>query len=214
MFTKMQKIILTLIVVLPVLIFSSFSIGCLSIPGCNQYEKNYQFLYAKAQKYYQQNESSIANRRYITIIDYTLPSYCKRMTITDVVNGSRERFLVTHGHGGKKGNIYAPGFSNIPESFLTPLGFLKTGEEYEGIHGRSLKLHGLEKGLNDKSEERNIVIHKASYASQDAIIENISTEARPRLGESKGCPALDPAVIHSVINRLKDGSLVYIYGKK
>jgi hypothetical protein len=61
--------------------------------------------------------------------------------------------------------------------------------------------------LNDKAMERRIVMHPAEY---------VSTEFRAaqggRVGRSWGCPALDPAVAPALIDRIQDGSLVYVAG--
>ncbi|MFH0341447.1 MAG: murein L,D-transpeptidase catalytic domain-containing protein [Chromatiales bacterium] len=80
-----------------------------------------------------------------------------------------------------------------------------TEESYQGRNGESLRLRGLEQGINDLARERAIVIHGAPYVSRDFI------KAHGRLGRSWGCPALRREVAHSVIDLIRGGSLVLIY---
>jgi hypothetical protein len=80
-----------------------------------------------------------------------------------------------------------------------------TGATYIGKHGLSLKLHGLEPGINDHAEERAIVIHAADYVSEDLA------RRQGRIGRSQGCPALRPAVARKLIDAIRDGTLVFAY---
>jgi hypothetical protein len=85
------------------------------------------------------------------------------------------------------------------------LGLFVTAGIYQGKHGYSLKLKGLEPGFNDKAEERAVVVHQAEYVSA-------AFAARyGRLGRSWGCPALDIAIARQVIDAIKGGSLVFAY---
>ena len=68
-------------------------------------------------------------------------------------------------------------------------------------------LDGLEQGINDKARERSIVIHGADYADPAVL------KKQNRLGRSLGCPALPPAISSQIIDTIKNGSLLYIYGK-
>lgn len=72
-------------------------------------------------------------------------------------------------HGKNTGNLIAEKFSDIPHSNQSSLGFYKTAETYFGKHGLSLRLDGLEKGINDKARQRAIVIHSAKYAEASFI---------------------------------------------
>ncbi len=147
---------------------------------------------------------AIRNRRYLTIIDYSKPSYVKRMYLIDMEKGGVEKFLVSHGKNS--GWAYATAFSNRPESFESCRGFFITGRKYSGKHGTALQLHGLEKGVNDNALRRGIVMHGSNYVSMRSVMLN-----KGRLGRSLGCPTIPVEVAESVINRIKDGSLIYIH---
>ena len=121
----------------------------------------------------------------ITIIDYTRASHQKRLYVIDLKNVK----LVYHtlvAHGKNSGIHFAEKFSNRNRSLMSSPGFYRTSETYHGKHGYSLRLDGLEKGINDKARDRLIVIHGAHYVSQDFI------DKHGRIGRSWGCPALPP----------------------
>jgi len=140
----------------------------------------------------------------LTIIDYSLPSTKKRLWVIDLAQGKvLFHELVAHGKGS--GNNRARNFSNQPDSLASSLGLYETIGTYNGKHGYSLKLKGLEKGFNDKAEDRAIVFHGAWYASR------AFADKYGRLGRSWGCPALDKRVVRKVIDTIKNGSLVFIY---
>jgi hypothetical protein len=142
----------------------------------------------------------------LTVIDFSLPSTEKRLWVIDPAKG-----LILHhsvvAHGRNSGELLAKTFSNQPESFQSSLGFYKTAETYQGKHGYSLRLDGLEKGFNDQARNREIVIHGADYAKEEFA------KSTGRLGRSLGCPALPPELSAKVIDLIKDGSLLFIYGK-
>lgn len=141
----------------------------------------------------------------LSIIDFSLPSTEKRLWIVDPKTGK----LLYHSlvsHGRNSGNLRATTFSNVNSSFMSSLGFYVTAETYQGKHGYSLRLNGLEKGFNDRARERNIVIHGADYANEGFI------KATGRLGRSLGCPALPMDLYKKIINTIKEGSCLFIYG--
>ena len=80
-----------------------------------------------------------------------------------------------------------------------------TGKTYTGVHGLSLEISGLEKGINDKALARRIVIHGAEYVSDNFI------ESNPFIGRSYGCPAVPAADRDIIINTIKEGSCLFIY---
>ncbi len=140
----------------------------------------------------------------ITIIDYTRPSSEKRLFVIDI-----EIPLIlyhTHvTHGLNSGFIHAKNFSNALGSKQSSLGFFKTAETYFGKYGYSLRLDGLEPGINDLARKRDIVIHGAPYANPANITKH------GYLGTSWGCPALPEETTRQIINAIKEGSCLYIY---
>ena len=145
-------------------------------------------------------------KQLLTVIDFTLPSTEKRLWVIDI--DKKEIVLNTVvAHGRNSGELHAEKFSNSPESYQSSLGFYLTAETYQGKHGYSLRLDGLEKGFNDKARARAIVIHGADYAREEFA------KATGRLGRSLGCPALPTELSAKVIDLIKNGSLIFIYGK-
>jgi len=146
------------------------------------------------------------HRKYdtLTIIDYSKPSSEKRMWVLDLKNQRVEmEQLVAHGSGS--GNKQAKKFSNKVNSHQSSIGVFVTGEPYRGKNGLSLRLNGLEEGVNDKARSRSIVIHGAKYVS-DKFAKQYG-----RVGRSWGCPAVDQKVIKPTVNKIKEGSLVFAY---
>jgi hypothetical protein len=142
--------------------------------------------------------------RTLTVIDYSKPSSQKRLWVYDLA--TRELLyeeLVAHGQGS--GANLATQFSNQPESHQTSLGLFVTDETYVGRNGYSLRLDGLDKGVNDRARERAIVMHGAPYVSPAFV------KANGRLGRSHGCPAVSDVVARELIDRVKGGGLVFAY---
>ena len=142
----------------------------------------------------------------LTLIDFTKPSNEERLLVLDMVEGK----LLFHSlvaHGRNSGDLYATRFSNRPESHQSSLGLYLTEGTYTGKNGYSLRLNGLEKGINDNALARAIVIHGAAYADPSVC------RGGRRLGRSWGCPALPPALNRPIIDTIKGGSVLYIYGE-
>ena len=140
----------------------------------------------------------------LTVIDYSLPSTQARLWVLDLA--SRRpifRELVAHGRGS--GDDRADRFSNDPGSHQSSLGLFLTGEVYNGSNGYSLRLAGLEPGVNDRARERAIVMHGAPYVSTAVV------RAVGRLGRSWGCPALSEGVAREVIDRVRGNGILFSY---
>lgn len=149
-------------------------------------------------------EGKIKNLRYISLIDFSLSSTQKRLWVIDLDSMKIiQNSLVAHGKN--TGEEYAVKFSNTPKSNMSSLGFYITGASYNGKHGLSLYLEGVEQGINDNARTRAIVIHPADYVTKDFILRY------GRLGRSFGCPALPPAKSDAIINTIKGGSCLFIY---
>jgi hypothetical protein len=140
----------------------------------------------------------------LTVIDYSLPSTEKRMWGIDMLNRRvLHHELVSHGEGS--GGLHAVAFSNRLGSRQTSLGLFRTEGTYYGGNGYSLRLNGLEPGINDRALERKIVVHGARYAEPEVVT------AFGTLGRSHGCPAVSHAVAGTIIDRIKGGSAVFAY---
>lgn len=151
-------------------------------------------------------EGKIQNGSVLTVIDFSKPSTQKRLFVLDLDN-MKLLYKTYVAHGRNSGKLYANRFSNKPESHMSSLGFYVTGNTYFGEHGYSLKLNGEEKGINDKAAQRAIVMHSADYASSDYA------ERLGYLGRSYGCPALPREVSKPIIETIKDGSCMFVYGQ-
>jgi hypothetical protein len=79
----------------------------------------------------------------------------------------------------------------------------RTQESYQGAHGYSLRMDGLEPGFNDLARDRAIVIHAADYVNP------LWSVRQGRIGRSLGCPAVRPQVARQVIDKLKGGQFMF-----
>lgn len=148
--------------------------------------------------------SGVAMPKRLAVIDFSLPSSEERMWIFDVRTGDLIlRDLVAHGR--KSGNFRSTAFSNAEGSNMSSIGLFRGSESYYGKHGYSLRLDGLEPGVNDLARQRAIVIHGADYVSDSWV------DQYGRIGRSLGCPAVDNQVIEEVVDSLKGGQLVFKY---
>ena len=146
----------------------------------------------------------ITNDRIISIVDFSEPSYKKRLFVIDL--GKHKVVFNTYvAHGINSGKEYAKQFSNRPESNKSSLGFYETMDTYNGKNGYSLHLLGLEKGINDNADSRAIVMHGADYVSEDAI------QSQGYIGRSWGCPAVSERLHKPIINKIKNGTCLFIY---
>lgn len=147
---------------------------------------------------------SCTNNKIITIIDYTKPSTEERLFI---INLEKKKLLYKTlvAHGKNTGLNLAVDFSNTASSLQSSPGFYATAETYHGKHGYSLRLDGLEAGINDNARQRAIVIHGANYVSTSFI------KAHNRLGRSWGCPAVPTQLSKEMIDVIKGGSFLYIH---
>ncbi len=140
----------------------------------------------------------------LAVIDYTRPSTERRMWVFDMLD-AKMLFAEHVAHGKGSGENMATRFSNTEGSLQSSLGLFTAAETYDGENGYSLRMDGLEPGVNDRARERLLVIHGADYV-------NLQQATRQgRLGRSWGCPALRRAVAHEVIDSLKDGQMVFAY---
>ncbi|KAA0989858.1 murein L,D-transpeptidase catalytic domain family protein [Dyadobacter aurulentus] len=140
----------------------------------------------------------------LAIADFTQSSRNKRLYIIDLLK-KKVLYNTYVAHGRNSGEEFAEKFSNDNSSYQSSLGFYKTLGTYQGKHGLSLKLEGVEKGINDRALERAIVMHGADYVSE-SFIKNTG-----RLGRSLGCPAVSVEDSKKIINLLYGGAGLFIY---
>ncbi len=152
-------------------------------------------------------QNLIEKKDLLTIIDFSRSSKEERFFIIDL---SKQDIIHESlvAHGKNSGWDTPASFSNLINSNKSSLGFYVTGETYFGKHGLSLKLDGLEEGINDNARKRYIVIHAADYVN-DEIIGKLG-----RLGRSFGCPSLPKTNYNKIIDLLKDKSLIFIYSNQ
>ena len=154
--------------------------------------------------FYLLKQKGLISKNILTLVDFSLSSNTKRLWVIDLEKNV-VLFQTLVAHGRNTGEEFANEFSNQAESFKSSIGFYATGEIYNGKHGLSLKLDGLEKGLNDNARERAVVIHGADYVSESFIRQN------KRLGRSQGCPAIPMDMNEKIINIIKDKSCLFIF---
>jgi hypothetical protein len=148
---------------------------------------------------------AIAHPGLLTLIDYTLPSVDHRLWVIDLQSGNvLFHELVAHGRGS--GDNLATAFSNDDNSHMSSLGLFVTRDAYVGHNGYSLRLDGLDPGVNDHALARAVVIHGAAYVS-DVLGKQIG-----RIGRSWGCPAVRPEIAKTLIDAIKGGTVVFAYG--
>lgn len=149
-------------------------------------------------------ESGMVGRpEIITIADFSKASNEKRLYVINLLEG-KLLFHTLVAHGRNSGSNYATQFSNKPSSYKSSLGFYLTLDPYIGDNGYSLKLEGLEKGINNNAFERAIVIHGSDYVSEQIA-------SNGTIGRSFGCPAVPLKQSKSIINTVKKGSVLFIY---
>ena len=154
--------------------------------------------------YQKARAQGLDSQQILTIVDYSEPSTVPRLWVFDLKN-NQLLYQELVAHAKNSGENVPTSFSNQPQSLKSSLGLFVTGEPYQGQHGYSLRLNGLEKGFNSNALERNIVVHSAPYVSSQFAA------SHGRLGRSWGCFALNPTIASKVINTIKAGTLLFAY---
>lgn len=156
---------------------------------------------------YRDSESaSLINRTWMAIIDYTQPSVNYRFFLINLVTGNVERYLVAHARNS--GDKVATDFGNVQNSNKTSLGIYLTGRSYASKKfGTGRILYGVET-TNDQAHARGVVMHGATYMSQNFIRNN------GRAGRSQGCPALEKNSFKRVHSLLGVGAVLFHYHSK
>ncbi len=139
----------------------------------------------------------------IAIADFSVPSAQPRFHIVNLGTGQVQTLLVAHGIGSDPehtGLLHR--FSNDPGSNATCEGAFVASEYYQGVHGASQRLDGLDES-NSNALDRAIVIHGAWYSNPDMIAK------WGKLGRSQGCFAVGEQDLERVFLGLGAGRMIY-----
>lgn len=149
------------------------------------------------------NKGALSNKKLLTIADFDKSSAEKRLWVIDL----SARKLVHNSlvaHGKNSGLEKAENFSNVSKSEMSSLGFYVTHGTYQGKHGLSLKIEGMDAGYNTNAADRHVVVHGADYVSEEFVKQN------GRLGRSQGCPALPMETHAEIIDLIKNETCLYL----
>jgi hypothetical protein len=176
--------------------------SALSTPGAVT-RAAYAPLLDRARAVLDAHPDKFALRDRVALADFGIASHERRFHIVDLTSGQATSYLVAHGRGSDPAHSgFLHSFSNEPESLATSEGAYLTSAFYEGKHGRSMRLVGLDP-TNNHAEMRAIVVHGADYVSEDHIA------AWGKIGRSEGCFAVAPHLLPQVLALLGPGRLLY-----
>ena len=145
------------------------------------------------------NKSKFKNQNYVTVVDFSAYSGEARMYIVPLNGTDVQVFHTTHGVGSDPNDIGIPQvFGNVDMSGMSSIGFFRSAETYHGQYGYALRIDGLSK-TNSNVRMRDVVFH-----GWEKAIEKDVKQAR-----SHGCFAFDFKVRDGIINKIKNGSLIY-----
>lgn len=149
-------------------------------------------------------QGMLVNSSILAIADFSQPSSNKRLYILDLKN-YKLLFQSLVAHGRNSGKEMAQAFSNKMSSNMSSPGFYITGDTYNGNHGYSLKLNGVEKGINDNAYQRAIVVHGANYVNEKLVAK------QGYIGRSLGCPAIPVNLVKPIISTIRNNTCFFIY---
>ena len=144
------------------------------------------------------------SKNILTVVDYTKASKQERMYVFDLTSNTLLMKLRV-AHGKNTGLDTSKHFSNKSGSSQSSLGVFTTSNTYTGKHGYSLRINGIEKGINSNAASRAIVVHSAWYMTDDFV------NKYNRTGRSDGCLAVNPSYSKEFINYIKGGSVIFSY---
>lgn len=182
-------------------------------------------------EFYEKNDGILYNKKFISLIDYSMNSKEKRFFIMDLESGELQREYVAHGSGRNKFGFPVAdinhngrldrcthsklstklGFTKHRRYGMTRPGFIRVDGTYHsskfayGEYERTKAPNALLlTGLSETSEDvrRNaVVIHEAWYVYDKSV----------KQGRTLGCPGVPKGRIASFIDKIKGGSLLYSY---
>lgn len=198
--------------------FSSYEMPNPEIMGSNSWvEKEINIIKAQAANidtkvlrlslnaYLKVRKKGLDSKQLLTVIDYSKPSTEKRLWVFDLKRG-RTLFNTWVSHGKNSGGVNAESFSNSPGSLKSSIGvFVTDSDPYLGGNGYSLRLRGLEEGINSNAYQRDIVVHGAWYVNADTI------RRYGAIGRSWGCPAVSNTMAKPLIDTIKENTVLFAY---
>lgn len=173
----------------------------------------------------------IRNKNFVVISDLTIPSDRPRLFLINLQTKEVRAYMVAHGLGlpGSEVTLYEQSqidqkdlpfillpkkISNTPGSKATSRGSFILDETYHGSFGYSLRLHGIQKNINDNVLKRLVVMHGFKGMNPFSISSS-DVDQKPvpqgNLATSQGCSMLEPSRAKEVIDSAKDGSFYYIF---
>jgi hypothetical protein len=152
---------------------------------------------------YQRHQAEHLGNGMMMIVDFSKPSSQPRLHLLDLRSGAVRSLLVAHGQGSDRDHDgVADFFSDADGSHASSLGAFRAAERYQGAHGLSLAIDGLD-ASNRSARARAIVVHSQWYVSQTMIAQH------GVLGRSWGCFVVEPAAINEVVATLENGGFIY-----
>ncbi len=185
---------------------------------------------AKDDKSYTQG-LRLNNKRYIAINDLNRSADSARLYLLDLQTGDVSVQYTAHGSAKIDGEVELfqlgktsperwqtlmkpAAFSNISGSNATPRGAFILGKTYTGSYGYSLRMHGIQKDVNDNTFSRYVIVHGFKGMNKN-IAKSSDPEAQLKvdgnLALSQGCTMMETGVAKQVIDRLQGGSLYVNY---
>lgn len=154
--------------------------------------------------YWHAYHKGLAGKKMLTVVDFSRPSSEKRLWVFDIHSG-KTLFNTWVTHGRNSGELNATSFSNQIGSLKSSLGLYLTEHTYVGHEGYSLRLIGLERGINDHAYHRAIIVHGAWYVNPATI------NKYGQIGRSWGCLAVSEHLVKPLINTIKERTLIFAY---
>lgn len=155
------------------------------------------------------NQKNHFNTRICFLLDLQIHNGKKRFFVYDIQQDSiLQSGLVTHGDCGEPylSNVR---YSNQPGSQCSSAGRYKVGVTYQGIFGKSYRLHGLDSS-NSHALKRALVIHSHTCIPETEIYPN-------QICNSQGCTTVAPAflkTLSSFIDRSKKPILLWVLDRR
>lgn len=154
--------------------------------------------------YLKARQEGLDKKQLLTVVDYSKPSTERRLWVIDLKN-AKVLFNTWVSHGKNSGTLNSTSFSNEMHSLKSSIGVFLTRDTYFGGKGYSLRIQGLEKGINDNVLRRDIIFHGAWYASPNVA------KQYGMLGRSWGCLAVNEDTIKPLVDTIKNDTLVVAY---